>query len=286
MERDCTGSALDQFTKAQKPKVISIYRTPKDGPASAVEHCGTGILFFHANRHFLLSAAHLFDNTDRFDLGAYRKSDGRLDSRVFRGRKFTSEMPVTGRDDDMIDIGVMPLNDDEVEFFGRDGFYTINDCVLSHRCKTSSLYTAYGFPNTKNEPNFHKNRLRVQPVSYSRHGATQDRFQRLQLSPATHVILDLNPRMVSLSTGGTQSPPARRGMSGGPVFHYHDYAGADANFLVRNPKLAAVLIENPGFDRSTVLVGTSITYAVEAMERAAKELDGNVPDTELARDGS
>lgn len=262
MKADCEGAFLNQFANAQKPRIVSIYRVPKGAPDSAIEHCGSGFLLFHKRRHFIVSAAHVWDDTEHFELGAYRKKDGRLDSRIFKGTKFTTPISTGGRDNDIIDVGVVPLTDDEVEFFGPTNFYIASECAPEERCRTSSLYTGLGFPNTKNEPNVYLDRLTTQPHSYSTHGASEDRFTALNVTPFSHVLLDLNPKKVSLSTGAVQTPPARRGMSGGPVFRFHDYASPDSALRLREPKLIAVFIENPRVGKLEVLVATNISFVL------------------------
>jgi len=268
MVADLENGSVTGFLNAQKRRVVSIYRQPKEDPPTYVEHLGSGTLMQLAGRYFLATAAHVLDSTDAYDLGCYAMKEGRLASHVLRGLKHVTPIPEGGRDADKIDVGVMILDGGDVDFFGPENFYSPTDCELRHRCRITCLYSALGYPNTKNEPDIRSSKLEKRPFSMSGHGARQEYFKKFGVAEDSHVLIEYDGRKTRTAGGPIQTAPRLTGISGGPTFRFRDYLKEGD----QSPKIVGLNIETHKSGSDRLVLSTNIGYVLTAMQRVVEEI--------------
>lgn len=265
MVADATAGRIGGLIESNILKTLSVYRHLRGSAPNNIEHLGSGFLVHHHGRYFAVSAAHVVANSRQFDLVVLRKKPGPARNRniILPAVWYTTKSASADHSDDPIDVGIIPLNRIHVEFFGSENFFTIQDCDLSHLPSSTALYTAFGFPNTRNEPNHFKKDVERRGWSYSQPGATLEWYEKAGVRVETHFVLKLDQKFLYRIDGSTSAPPDRHGMSGGPFFFCREYAPEGSAW---HPSIVGVNIENPESGRHSLFVASRIEVAFRLIE--------------------
>lgn len=276
MLADAKAGRIDALIESIVLKTLSIYRHPRGSAPNRIEHLGSGFLLHHLGRYFAVSAAHVVANTHQFDLVVLRNKPGPARNRniVLPTVWYATKSASADHSDDPIDVGIIPLESVHVEFFGRENFFTIEDCDLSHRPSSTALYTAFGFPNTRNEPDHFKRKVEPRGWSYSQPGATPEWYKKAEVRVETHFVLKLDRKFLYRMDGATSAPPDRHGMSGGPFFFCREYASENSTWW---PLIVGVNIENPLSGRLSLFVASRIGFAFQLIEEYSRLAPAQMP---------
>ena len=230
--------------------VIPIYGAKETG---APNHIGSAILLNVNSRKVLLTAAHVLDEHKFTTL--YAPGVGK--PIPIEGKFVATRAPEGNRDLDRFDFAYCRLSDEMSEaIVGR--FVGEDEIVTSEVEEAGRLYTALGYPNSKNSRhNPITQSIRPNLLPYSNvHKVDQSVAATLPDGGRRHIFLPYGKR--SRIDGLIVNSVAPRGMSGGAVVD----AGrpGDLQTLLSGaapiPRLAGLVIERPG---KRVLIATRMS---------------------------
>lgn len=232
---------------------------------SGLEHFGSGVLVEIGNAHFLLSAAHVTERRHKHALFAPSK-DGFTN--IF-GRFLETALPKSGsRHDDTIDVGCVRLDPKVVGNLHSDfQFLDATDCDLHDVTAPGDMYTVIGWPARKSKRDGAS--LYTEMFSLSGDGVMDFRFERLNRSPLTHLLVQHRfKRSTNFSNMLRTQPPHPEGMSGCGIFAWPKDL-RDMKSLAQ-PKLVSILTEY--HQEHNVFVGTRLSVHLNIIHRSDSSL--------------
>jgi hypothetical protein len=230
---------LRRLTERAVASTSPIYVSADDGSMHAV---GTGIFFKHHDRPFVLSAGHVLRR-----LRAERLSIGEQHLVILNGRFFT-----TPNED--VDLGFVPLTDDELAATGGAVCLTSDDLEISERPELSDdghQFCVVGFRAEDNVPEGTPTTVHAVPSSYLACAATDETYRRLGLSAATNLVLAFNRNKLFAEPRRLEQEAEPEGLSGSGVWQS------------ASGKLVAVLIEHSNAQKA--IVSTRIAPLLTAL---------------------
>jgi len=102
-----------------------------------------------------------------------------------------------------VDAGFILLDDEAADQLGEDRFLSPADCDLSATGRRAALYGALGYPACLNEeigPDC-QSPTTPNPFLYTAHLHSAAEYAKIDVSPRTHLLLDVSQRK-TLSRGG------------------------------------------------------------------------------------
>jgi hypothetical protein len=239
--------------------VIPIYGAKENG---SPDHIGSAVLLKVNGRKVMLTAAHIVDENKVTTLYA----PGRLKLIAIEGLFEATQAPHGNRDRDRFDFAYCGLSDELSQaIVGR--FIDEHEVATSAVVEAGRLYTALGYPNSKNARRNPLTRsVRPTLFPYSNvHKVDEAVAASLPGGGQRHIFLPYGKRSRSNGQIGNSVQP--RGMSGGAVID----AGrpADLAALISGvapvPLLAGITIERP---ENRVLIATRMSTIMPFLQSA------------------
>ena len=210
---DAFQRALDELSAAAAAKfgaaVLPIYG---DTPRQTPDHIGTAFALDWNGQKLLLTAAHVIDHNAFSSLYVGAAFDGApvklLEMEFLRG-------------DDPYDFAIGRIPSQTLEALDGISFISQSDiCNASHE-PPGTTYTVIGYPNSRNKKTHAtRRRVRAEQVRYSNIAGTDHPLcQERNLSPATHLFINYDPKHSRDAQGQRVNSIQPKGMSGGPVFN-------------------------------------------------------------------
>jgi len=219
MIQDIAAQAKDEAKDLLK-HISAIYRV---NSISQPEQSGTGILLHIGDRHFLLTAAHVLDDTEDYDLFIPSNRSGALIP--LEGDSFKSVAPGGNREDDLIDIAVVSLKPQTVDEIGSDSFLSISMVDVDDIGEQGATYIAMGYPGKKNaKANWGKRKYKRIPISYTANILPEEKLSGMGLRRASHLLISFKKRHSRNDAGRDITAPDPDGMSGGPLWRLNTYS--------------------------------------------------------------
>ena len=258
--------AEDRATKY----VVPLYGTAERSKRYVV---GSGALVRIDDMGFLLTAAHVLDEQRR--VGTNIEVPGRNALLPIGGQAMKSPLPASGRrDDDQIDIGILPLQPEIVEeLLAHFTFLDVEQLDPSDVPGTQTLYTFVGYPSSQHEGP-RGGVLTIEPVRYTSGPLHPEMYPKgFQLE--THASIDFDAKRMVARTERVQTPPDPHGVSGGGVFRIGTWDEIIAGTNVE--RLVAIAIEVRKQERC--LLGTRIAFPLEMIRTQFPELSPKIPSS-------
>src|SRR5664280_2661426 len=250
-------AAAEFFGKAVRP----IYRVKNGRP----DHLGTGIFLKRGGKHLLMTAAHVVDHADSYDLQVA------VGTKLFSLTDLEGAMTTLtkeGRETDRYDFAVLWLPTDTVEALGPVKYIEEHEIAEGSIDPIGRGYMAFGFPNTRNDPKInHDNRtLSSEALSYA---ATVTRNEALAktlgISGEEHFFISYKKRS-RLPDGSIVNSIKPKGMSGGALIDIGRIDVASLEAQQQRFALAGLLIEHQN-EKGPVVVAVRIPVIFSALER-------------------
>lgn len=231
---------------------------------------GSAVLLKISNKHFLISAAHVFDEHRNPRLPTDLLIPGRDRLIALSGTMITSSLPPSGRrNDDKVDIGILHLDHEVVHELAHFRFLGIKKVDPSDAPYPQSLYTFVGYPGTKQKPP-QLDGLTIEPVRYTSRPLPPTEYPE-GFALGTHYAIDYDKESMIARNGKVQAPPSPRGISGGGIFRLGTFDeianGTNTEALV------GIAIE----DHRYCLVATNISFALEMIRAHHPQLAKHLP---------
>ncbi|CAA9370687.1 MAG: hypothetical protein AVDCRST_MAG68-5729 [uncultured Gemmatimonadetes bacterium] len=241
------------FTPAVRPLYTVSSREKPDAEGSCV-------LFKVGGRHFLLTAAHVLDQLMEGEL--YIGGDESLLTipRNWHG----TQMPDSGnREDDKIDLAFMELPAELVAEMGDCLWLGPRDVVQPGSAAAHRFYCTFGYPVRRAKVRSQVLSVAAPADLYAGVAVDQEVYERLGLSPETHIVISYDRERV-ISSHGVRVPTVKPyGKSGGGLWRFDSLVVPGLPPL-ENP-LAGILTEWRREEK--VLVATRIELFVALLKR-------------------
>jgi hypothetical protein len=222
---------------------------------------GTGVPLRCGGRHFVVTAAHVFDEIKKQEAAVYLRpgSDGGPLTPIDPLRIIRSEMPASGvRMADQIDLCLIELPDEIVSSPGaRITYAELEDIDPYDDASPGSYYFLHGFPRENLRINRCRRTVSCKSLPYGTITYDGSRGEYSQLEDV-HLDLDFHPRKAADQTGRRIRLPDPRGISGCGIWRLSRAGVRIADWTINHVKLVA--IEHRYNDDLHVLRGTQIKY--------------------------
>ncbi|WP_144033595.1 trypsin-like peptidase domain-containing protein [Sphingomonas guangdongensis] len=255
-------SASDQAEATFRTAVRPIYGVAENGTP---DQLGSAVLVDIDGTRCLMTAAHVIDANEKTTL--YVGGDTTL---VEINAEFDATVaPESGRRDDHYDFAIAPLPETMLSEMSTLKFVTGQEMAPTSLGRDKLLYTALGFPNSKNKAALAGAlKVRGQLYSYSSFARFQPALAlSLDVSGDEHVFID-HRKHGRDETGRKVLSIAPRGLSGGAIIQAADFGDREV-LLGRKPpepKLAAITIEL--YKSHQTLLGTRVDAMLPAWRAA------------------
>lgn len=216
----------------------------------------TGFFVRARQSHFLVSAAHVLDETRKSKV-FYYVTPTKL--RWLTGKVLTTGYP-DERQCDSIDVGVMKITGEGLPPYPEVDKFSIDISYLKpgYVPREGKHYVIVGFPATKSGVNSQERTALVSPYAYRSDSIEDQKYAANGVNPETHVILPLDLRRGFDQAGNIRAFPKPQGMSGAPIIVLYESEDESRIFPV-------VAIGTTYRKRSKVLIGADIRFAVGAI---------------------
>ena len=247
------------------PAIAQVFAATSDGQPDPV---GSGVLLAVADRHFLLTAAHVLDHQEESAL--YLAVDGGKTVELL-GTALTSGLPSSGdRREDEVDVAAVELAAETTSRLPSTAFLAPSDLDVNEVADQAALYVVMGYPHRKTQ---RRPGLMLRSVLYkyvARSGA--ESYSKVGRSEVDSLVLDFRRERVRFE-GKQQTAPHPEGMSGGPVFRLTPRSSP----LEREAPatLVGLLTDYPA--QSHVLIAPRISLWVAHLQAAVPELSASLP---------
>ena len=229
-----TDLLLDKVEQAfpeVAPSLVALCRCDdRDQP----DFRGTGVLFSAGDSHFIISAAHVFDELVG---GVFLLHPGGTEWPL----QNSPEVPLAeggDRQDDRLDVGFVRLEDGEAETIGKHRFLQPRNASPRDAAAPAMGYFVAGFPAKWERPDYSQHTLPNRLMRYAGIEAPARAYQYTHLTRDFHLALKFHPNRVK-GPKGIGGAPDTHGMSGGGVWRINPLVtyGPDSK-----PYLVAIFI--------------------------------------------
>ncbi len=250
--QDLIDSSIEILTNFSVPLYLDIKSRPT--------LCGTGFFVKKDGNFYLVSAAHVLDESLNHGLYYYTNTNvvRRLSGRLVRSK------PKDKRSNDHIDIGVVKMTGDmmppylDVQKYAMDYSYL----TPAYIPRSNKHYSFIGFPATKSKVVNSDKSVRTTAYAYKSDSIPDSEYSTYGVNENTHIVLPLDLKKCDDLNGQNVYFPKPQGMSGSPVVVlYEAEDGGSRTFPV-----VAVAIEYRKSDK--VVIATDVKYVIEAIENA------------------
>jgi hypothetical protein len=255
------GEIFEPYLRRPKGSVCPIFRTNEQG----TEQFGSGVLVRIGEHHFLLTAAHVLDDSERYDL----LIPGRDGLKGLNGHFAGMRMPSSGnRSDDRYDIAYVKLLKEELGMLHHDlMFLEAHECDTFDAVTAKDTYTVIGYPAEKSKTS--SGEVATSIFSFSSEGVKDYRYKKIGCNLDHHLLVQFRRhRAFSYKTMQNSGVPDFAGLSGGGVFAWSKEL-PDPRALSQ-PKLTAIVTEY--HVRSHVFVATRLSCYLACLKKNDPDL--------------
>jgi hypothetical protein len=205
------------------------------------ELAGSSVPFKVAGLRFLPTAAHVVDDPDRQPYVFGRNVDGRFEFVELFHERTDTVPPPEGREHDHIDAAVLLLSDEAANaVVCNHSFLGPEHLDINGRSSSDDRYAFIGYPRSRFDL-WPGNRLRFAGAMYELTGATEDKYQQLQIDSSIQIAANFDPKSYRDKGGKKLNPLNPNGISGGGIWTLQTKESKSVGF--HDPRLAGIAIE-------------------------------------------
>ena len=240
-------------------------------------HRGCGVVVAVRGAFFLLTAAHVIDETENEKVCI---SAAGLTLPIAGEGLANDPRPGELREDDSLDAGVIRLRS-AIPAELAEAALSVRDLELNPPREPAGPLLLLGWAGNRTRVDPKSRTVRREPVRYAASEATTALYQAHGRNRLQHVAMRWDVRRI-VRDGVRSSAPAFDGMSGCGMWRMD---GLTERLIVgRREKLAAVFTDRRD-GRPGVLVGTRVSVHVEVIRLLAPELSAHLPTTSVKLTG-
>jgi hypothetical protein len=264
-------SIIDANSNEMKQHVIPIFIPDNKSKPRIL---GSGTLLAIENKHFLISAAHVFDENETGTTLYFpqENSISEINGEVYKTR-------CACREYDKIDLAFMPLDSDVVGKMPENlKFLKLDDLLLDDTPHNGKFYSVTGYPFTTNKRIAYKNKstLKSTILCHLALAAKPEKYKflkKLGFTTDTHIFLEYDRKNIMNSNKEKKTAPLPHGISGGGM-----WLNVDLNAKDYVKKLIAIGIEYKA--EYKVLIGTRIELILTMISKLYPNLKISRPPKE------
>lgn len=233
---------------------------------------GTGILIQIQDHYFLISAAHVFDKYGEFFIPLSK------DYEIIKPGGTVYNHNAVNRDKDIIDIGVLKLDDKCVPHLLRSyNFLQADNLAINHIFQSEEYYTFLGYPSTTSKILYKTDIFDSTTFFHFTTPERNENYSKLNRNPAVNVVTSYNKKRSFLHKKNMfGTGPDLHGISGCGLWFTDPL---DLSTGIIKPKLTAIMTDWPIKNR-TITIGTRIDVITGIIK---KYLDVDFPESRIIR---
>ena len=250
--------------------VRSIYGVSKSSDKRP-RFIGTCTFVRNSEKHFLVTAAHIYDHSSINTL--YVLDDGFVE---FDGIFHHTIAPESYRSNDFVDLALLELSTEMLENLKITEFISQAEFLIGNLASNQKYGTVLGYPESKHKNPVSKHRdLKVQLYCYTDMVFEIEKYSEIpEFSPGSHIILRHNAQHANDPDGNKVSSYGTKGVSGGGLFIVEAIITRGAlEPQSWNTWFAGILIERR--KQKKALIFTNATSILQVMEYAKTASLGN-----------
>lgn len=185
---------------------------------------GSSFLVSSGERHYVVSAAHVFDEL-RAGHELFFYIEPRTKRKLSGSLRLTKTLPGKGRESDRFDVGVLMLNSPALPPYPIVQKYPlpITEFLPKAFPRDGKQFLLVGFPESKSRANPVARDLTSEPCSFRNVSAPTSKYDELNVTPQTHIVIGFDVKHTILPSGDVRAFPKPSGMSGSPIWLLHDF---------------------------------------------------------------
>ncbi|MBU8873797.1 hypothetical protein KQ910_08480 [Reyranella sp. MMS21-HV4-11] len=246
--------------------VVPVLKDDERGVPRAVGSC---VLLEIAEQYFLLSAAHVLDETASSTLYL----PGRNKLIAITGHKICSVAPNGDRDLDWIDVGYVCLTKQEAEEVSTQFFFLPVAFVdTDDMASPGSHYIFSGYPATAVTRRYQANVFDGQVHTFVGRNSPYQTYWKAGTNFLANVVVGFQAKKAKDQLGKIVRPKDRQGMSGGGI-----WVSSGSNLMRNIPTLRLCGIGIEHQSKNQCLVGTRLFVLLEMIRRDFPHLSNAIP---------
>ena len=240
--------------------------------------CATGVLLRVQDKHFILSAAHVYDNWD--GLIPLNITDGVPGHDIFMIgdvtlRRFQTNHPENRLLDDPIDVSVCDISAaaaNRILGGGRFRFLELEEVEPWAELDMRDWFMVFGFPGELNKEKIAPNTLASNACAFATflYGGERGHIPWRPIDRDVGRMMDYGSATTRNDEGEFAAPPHPRGMSGGGIWRIAENGDDMSGWGEK--KLKLIGIQNAVYEPEQVLRGTRILHALGFIYRGHADL--------------
>jgi hypothetical protein len=239
----------------------------------------TGVLLQIMDKHFILTAAHVFDNWTTKPIpinitDGVNGNDWFLVGHVTL-RRFPTDYPHNRLIDEPTDACVSDISQEAAERIasgGRFRFLELSEVDPWSQEDLRSWYMVFGFPGELNKNQIAPNVVGSNACAYASfiYGGERGNIPWRDIDRGVGILMDYGPSTTQNDEGQLVRPPDPRGMSGGGMWRIAGYGTDPNDWSLTSLKLVG--IQSSVYEPQQVLRGTRIELALGMIYRGHEDL--------------
>lgn len=203
----------DELAPLLRSHVLPLFRADDDDHP---EFEATGILVRSEGKHYLVSAAHVFDV---LPTGVFLLLESEQQEALKNSARITICPDGRSRNSDSLDIGSVWLTDEEADAAGQENFLDVAPRVRAAHSKWARRCLLIGYPAKDQWRDVDVAEYNLFQSYYNAPEVSDSKYEKAGLSTTNNVAIDFNHRLIQGPTG-RGGKPNFKGMSGGGIWEF------------------------------------------------------------------
>ncbi|MBO0614151.1 hypothetical protein [Thiothrix fructosivorans] len=222
------------------------------------QQIGTSVLIDVFGHKFLVSAAHVYDETHNRDLCiTFRNKFIPLRGDIIESNSNGN------RGSDRIDLALLEVSEDFEAYLADYKAVSFDSIDYNHICSSLHDYMVVGFPASKNGLRYGTNSVKRKIYGYAGKMADAGVFDKMFISPMSHVIVNFRKNKLMSLDKNFVTFPDPYGISGGGIWLIENIS-FNRRLKIREPKLVAIGIEWKKHHKC--LLGVGVATIIEMLK--------------------
>ena len=258
--KDILENTILSLTEHIRLSTCQLFINKKPNSKEFMSH-GCGVLLAHGDKFFLLSSAHVFDESPLGVPFIFKSSNETIS---IGGRQFTSTIPeYKTRADDKLDIIVFDLNKDSINALLNTGykFITLNYIESGFQYNANDYAIIMGYPSSRAKINPTQKTIDRGGMHYVSNFVNHD-LSQLGFNPDYHLVAKYPIKNFKHKTADSLRirGPQPLGLSGSGL-----WVLKKNRYFQEEPKLVGILTEYN--ENRSVVISTRIDFFVEVLRQ-------------------
>lgn len=147
---------------------------------------GTGVFVKIGTKHFLFSAAHVFDDFEKLFIPIEQGK-----TLLKPGGKIIINKPKKNRKDDELDVGILILDDLSVKQLSIDySFAESSNIEINHSSSDSTNYIIFGYPSTWSKKSHSRNSFHTVPFFNITKSVSLKEYEKLNRNECLNLVVE------------------------------------------------------------------------------------------------